>query len=162
MKKSKRIGIVWLAVLFAVTATLIHAPKYLRKPEGEILKTAVTRTQLIGKKYILCKEVAITDADYRLRRNEYGMPSRKLCTVIGTDGEKFVPNLPFSGEFYHAFNTYVFYVEDKREYEDENDGEKMVEYVVTGWDLLWPIRHSDSPTFKSWWYVTEEDLCERN
>jgi len=99
----------------------------------EIAMTAVRRRELRGKNYIVCKWEAITGYNYQLIRDENGRRTNKLCLITGSSPEsEIIYDLLISN------NTYVLYVVEKKPY--HFDGEIGVEYVVDGWDVLYPVK----------------------
>jgi len=122
----------------------------------EIVKRAVRKIDLTGEKYIVGKYVAITGYNYRLVRNEEGMFSRKLVRVTGLG---ILPEHEVNYDFLTAGNSFVLYVTEKKEYYDEELGEKIVEYVVCGWNVLYPVKH-DSPITTLPCYILKSDFYD--
>ena len=109
--------------------------------ESEIVKTAVNEGDLSGKKYIICEREATTGFSWRLIRDENGQPSRKCCIITGEDPYE---ELNVNGNFWFADNRFVFYVVDQKWHEDESIGDHT-EYIVSGWDILYPVDHGLVP-----------------
>jgi len=129
----------------------------LNMPNVTILKTAIKKGKLSGKRYILCKEAWVTGFNWILIRNEMGIRTKKYCNIIG-------PN-PFDDfalkyEFRLGKNTFIFYVEEKNTYYSEELGQNVTEYVATGWDILYPVQHDEY--FYEFWnksrFITEDDV----
>ena len=131
----------------------------LNKSDTAILKTSVKKSQLIGKSYILCKEAWVTGFNWILIRNEYGIITDKYCNVIGANPfEEFA----FRYEFRLAKNTFIFYVEEKNVYYSKELAQNVTEYLVTGWDILYPVKHDDYfyGFFNKNRFITEDDVLK--
>jgi len=119
----------------------------------DIAKTAVKRRELGGKEYIICKWEATTGYNYQLIRDENGRRSRKYCLVNGPN-----PEIEATYDFLIADNKYVLYVVEKKDYIFE--GENSVEYIVDGWDVLYPVKR-DTLINIAPKYVLMGDLSEQ-
>ncbi|MCL1917964.1 MAG: hypothetical protein FWG14_06565 [Peptococcaceae bacterium] len=123
-----------------------------------ILKTAIKEKELSDRRYILCQRVRITGFDWELIKNEDGKKTNELCNVVGASP---FSEYPFRHEFVIANNTYIFYVEEKNVVYSEEIKEDEIIYVVTGWDILYPVKHSEFfgfDLFKTKKYITPDDL----
>jgi hypothetical protein len=121
-----------------------------------ILKTAVKKSDLRGKSYILCQHEMVTGFDWIVIKNEFGKRTNEYCNIIGADpfGEL---NLRY--EFVMADNVFVFYITEKRKYYCEKMNMNMLEYVVTGWDILYPVKRGElSDLFRRSKHITEDDV----
>jgi len=98
-----------------------------------IAKTAVKRRELRGKEYIICKWEATTGYNFQLIQDENGRRSNKLCLVTGPN-----PENELIYDFLIANNTYVLFIIEKKPY--HFDGAICVEYIVDGWDVLYPVK----------------------
>lgn len=110
----------------------------------EIIKTSVTKKEISDKKYILCQRIRVTGFDWMVIQTEDGTKTREFCNIIGSDPYE---ELNLNYEFFMADNTFVFYVEERKAYYSEEMKLDMVEYVVTGWDVLYPVKHGDLSGF---------------
>ena len=117
----------------------------------EIHKEAVFCKNLKNESFIICKWVRITGFNFGLIKNEYGMSVREYVVVSGIDIES-----ELSYEFLTAGNSFVFYVVEKREYFSEELGENCTEYIVSGWDVLYPVKHN-SPLTRVPKYILKND-----
>jgi len=159
-----KILIVKKTVMYFITAALIFiigavsgASFYMKNiytPET-ILKTAVTKNELFDKNYILCKAAATTGFAWRMVKDEDGKKTSIYCNIIGANP---FDELNLHGEFGWADNTFVFYIEEKKMIYSEATKQDEVEYIVTGWDILYPIKHSNFvDLFSSKKYITSRD-----
>ena len=122
----------------------------------DILRTAVKESELKNEKYILCQQKIVTGFHWLLIKNEDGEKVYEFINIVGpTPGE-----LKLRYEFEMAQNTFVFYVEEKRMVYSEATKQYEIEYVVTGWDVLYPVKHGDLllfDLFGSKKYITKKD-----
>ena len=123
------------------------------KTDERIIKVAVTAKDLQRGNYIVCKWVRMTGFNYVLERNEYYIRIKKHVIISGVDLEN-----ELSYEFMTAGNSFVFYVVEKKEYYSEDLGD-CTEYIVDGWDVLYPVKHH-SPITTIPRYIVESD-CYR-
>ena len=121
----------------------------------EILKTAVKENKLKSEKYILCKQYRVTGFDWLLIKDEEGEKVHELINIVGpTPGE-----LGLKYEFEIAYNTFVFYVKEKKMVYSEATRQDEIEYVATGWDILYPVKHGNFPNIiSSNKYITSKDV----
>jgi len=146
-----------ILIVIIITAGAIFFMKNLHTP-GNAIKAAVVESELYGQDYILCKRARVTGFDWILIKNEDGKKTHEYCNIIGPTPFR---ELKLEHEFVMANNTFVFYIEEKREYYSEELSVVVLEYVVTGWDVLYPVKHSDFflfDLFGSKKYITENDL----
>lgn len=126
-------------------------------PFGTVNKDEIVKRTLhkheIENEYIIGNWVAQTGYDYRLIRNEKGEFSRKLVRVTGV-----TPKVTYE---FLTINTFILYVEEKKEYYDTELGENVVEYVVNGWDVLYPAKHDDTPITSIPKYVLKRDISNK-
>ena len=122
----------------------------------EILKTAVKGNELKNENYILCKEAWVTGFDWRMIRDEDGKKTSIFCNIIGANP---FSELKLRYEFSLCDNTFIFYIEEKGMAYSEATNQDEIEYVVTGWDILYPIKHNDFiDFFSSKKYITSKDV----
>ena len=146
-----------IAAVFILAAGVILYMKNINTPENAT-RAAVFETELTRQDYILCKKASVTGFHWILIKDEDGKKTREYCNVVGPTPFK---ELELRYDFVMADNTFVFYIEGKRVYYSEEIGLDVLEYVVTGWDVLYPVRHSDLflfDLFGSKKYITENDL----
>ena len=121
----------------------------------DIQRSAVKENQLIGKRYILCNAERVTGFDWLLVKDENGNSVNELCNISGVN---LFEELPIKYELEMA-NTFVFYVAEKRMVFSEALGQDAIEYVVTGWDILYPIKRGNPlDLFSTKKYISEDDL----
>jgi len=127
-------------------------------PDG-VIREAVRRSDLTDRNYILCRRERTTGFDWIMIRDEHGRRVNELINIAGP--------VPWDIGLYHGFvmanNTYVFYVEEVRKVHSEAINEYSFEYVVSDWDILYPIRRESLPLemfCQSWRFITEDDLHE--
>ena len=126
---------IFLAIL-AAFALLLTVREYCVPPE-QIVKEAVKKSSVSGE-YILCQRARTTGFDWHVTdAGEIGNDG-EFCRIVGAD--PFL-ELPLHYDFAMADNTFVFYVESRREYYSEEMRQPIVEYTVSGWDILYPVRH---------------------
>jgi len=119
----------------------------------EIIKKTVKNRDLIGKKYIVCKWVRTTGYNYQLIRDENGIRRfNTYCKVTGIS-----PEDELIYEMLISNNTYILYVVEKRQYKEM----KGIEYIVDGWDVLYPAKRDELFNFSSE-YILKNDLNEYN
>ena len=129
-----------LITAIALVVTVIGASVYMKNfyvPET-VLKTAVKESELPANSYILCKVERTTGFDWLLLKNEHGDKTNELCNISGASP---FADFRFRYEFEMSGSTFVFYVEEKRMVYSEATGQDEVEYIVTGWDILYPVKH---------------------
>jgi hypothetical protein len=160
MKKRRSIVILVLTIIVAVPflmlMVLIGIALYKNPTILKPLKTAVKESELVGKNYILGEHVSVTGFDWYLIKDENGEEGKEYFNVIGPNPfEEF----SLSYDFYVSGNIYIFYITKKRRYYSEKMREDMLEYIVTGWDILYPVRRvcPDNIPFINK-YITEYDL----
>ena len=127
----------------------------------ETIKTSVKYESLLDKKNILCITQRTTGFDWILIRDEYGNEDRQSIWITGVA----VPqgDIGLTQDFILGWNTFVFYVEERRVVYCELLRESVIEYVVSGWDVLYPIRRDSANPFNwisSRKYMTEADLAQ--
>lgn len=145
-------------IVIGVLALILGVLFYMRNLNipKTMLITAVKEHELSGESYILCKRARTTGFDWIIVRNENGEKAYELCNIIGPN--PFV-ELELSYEFAMANNTYIFYIEEKKVYYSEETKQDTTEYRVTGWDILYPVKHSDVPIlFGTKKYITKSDI----
>jgi hypothetical protein len=130
--------------------------KNIYTPE-EILKTAVKKSKfnvLTDKKYILCERIVATGFDWFMIQDEYGEKSTTACIIIGVDPFR---ELNLNTDFIFGDNKYIFYIKEKNTYYSDEMRMEILEYVVTDWDILYPIKRSFLDFFASKKYITAKD-----
>ena len=120
--------------------------------DDEIVKKTLKGYE-IKDKCIIGDWVAVTGYDYILIRNEKGEFSRKYVRLTGN-----TPNVTYE---FITINTFILYVEEKKEYYDTEINENVVEYVVSDWDVLYPAKHDDTPVTSIPNYVLKRDINDK-
>ena len=119
--------------------------------DDEIVKKALSPREINDEKYIIGEWVAITGYNYRLSKDENGKRTKKLCRVTGA-----TPESEITYDFLTTGNSFIMYVIEIKQYYDPNFSEEITEYVVDGWDVLYPAKH-DSPITTIPRYILESD-----
>ena len=128
------------------------------KTEDELIeRRALRRTDLKDKEYIICKYVATTGYNFELIQDENGKRTpwfivKRLCRVTGSG---FVGAVTY--DFLISGNSIIFYVVEKKQYYDPDMMENVIEYVVDGWDVLYPVKR-DTMFNAAPKYVLKSDL----
>ena len=100
-----------------------------------IVKEAVRGNAINADMYILCKWARTTGFSHVMIRDENGAREDIPILVTGT-----IPDNELSYEVLISDNTYILYVVDVKHYYSEEIEDIMTEYVVDGWDILYPIK----------------------
>ena len=120
------------------------------------VKTAVRRSDLPKDgNYIICDWKWVTGYNWYVSSSEGMGKKGTWCNIIGPS--------PYDLDLYYEFtisrNKYVFYVTDVQEYYSEEMSLHMVDYTVSGWDILYPVRRESMLTFlKPPGHIIENDL----
>ena len=154
-KLKKHIGKI---ILIAATLLIAGLSLYLSnfyKPDG-ILKTAVRERELSDENYVLCKRMVTTGFDWVMVKDEDGNKTYTFCNISGVSP---FADLNLNADFVFGNNTYVLYFEEKEMVYSEASGKDELEFVVTGWDILLPIkRNTLLDLFCTSKYITKNDL----
>lgn len=142
-KKILHFAIIIFILLYSLIQGVLFYMGNLYIPNATILRTAIKEKDLFGKQYILCKVERTTGFDWRVIKNEAGMRTIDLCNVIGSNPFE----LGLTYEFELADNTFIFYVEKKNTYYSDELAQEVIEYVATGWDILYPVKHDEYTNF---------------
>ena len=148
-------------ILLAILAALVlfFTVREHMVPANQIVKEAVKKTSLSGD-YILCQRARTTGFDWHVTDAGKIGNDGEFCRIVGADPFR---ELSFHYEFFMADNTFVFYVESRREYYSEEMRQQIVEYTVSGWDILYPVRHAPVlGIVKSPKYILISDLVRGN
>ena len=141
-------------VILALIVGVIFFMRNFYTPDN-VIRTAVKESELSGQNYILCKSVIVTGFDWVLIKNEDGKKTNELCNIVGPTPFK---ELKLDADFVWAQNTYIFYVVEKRMVYSEVTKQEEVEYLVAGWDILYPVKHGFPYFLSPKKYITEKDL----
>ena len=135
----------WIAAIFLVIALILYISTSLAIYDeivtpgtfkSDIVKKAVALKDLEGKQYIICDWVQVTGANYYIIQDENGnQPEDPYCVVTGACPEK-----ELSYDFM-VFNKFVIYYSEKKPV--DFDGIDTIEYIATGWDVLYRIKHGN-------------------
>lgn len=150
-------GFVMTIFLIIVAAVFM----YVRYVQGsvQITRTAVFKDD-IDVPYILCKHERVTGFDWRIVDGNANNGTDIYCNINGADP---FSELNLKYDFRIAGNTYVFYVTNRTEYYDKDLKETAVEYTVSGWDILYPVRHGTIfGLLMSHKYIVESDLVKES
>jgi hypothetical protein len=149
MKKALLILASIIAMIFILIFIYL---RYIRVPD-HIMKTAVTQSSLIGKNYVICRRARVTGFDWLVITDNNGM-KYEYCNIIGANP---FSELNLSDDFVFSDNRYVFYIIEKRVYYSEELHEDCLEFVVSGWDILYPVNHGILNLLNSPKYITLAD-----
>ena len=122
----------------------IHTPQ-------NIIRTARKENELTEGSYILARLYRVTGFDWMLIQNENG---ESVIEHINITGANPFTELRLSYEFEMGHNTFIFYIEERIERYSLGFGD-VIEYVVTGWDILYPVRRVNFISPRR--YITEAD-----
>jgi len=122
------------------------------------VKQALRHNDITSTSYILCKEARVTGFDWMLIQNEDNENMQEFCNIIGPNPFE---DLDLSYEFSMAQNTFIFYIEERREYYSEELKQDCIEYIVSGWDILYPVKHAAlSGTFEPNTCIIDSDISK--
>jgi hypothetical protein len=155
MSKRRLIFVVVALIVLGITGVSLYM-RNIHQPNTAI-REAVKEKDIIDSKYILCKMAATTGFDWLMIKDENGMNTHAYCNIVG---EMPFDELVFTRDFSLANNTFIFYIEERKDVYCELNQQDEIEYVVTGWDILYPVRHSEMfflNLFNSKRYITEKD-----
>ena len=145
----------FIIVLALIITGVSHYMKRIYIPKT-VLRTAIKESELVDKKYILCKEAVTTGFKWIMVKDEDGQQTQTYCNVVGA--QPFV-DFKLKHEFRLAYNTFVFYVEEIMMVYSEATKQEEPQYIVTGWDILYPVKHNSFiDLISSKRYITENDL----
>jgi hypothetical protein len=123
-----------------------------------IIRQAIKESELAEGGYILCKRERVTGFHFSVIKNEKGEKVQEYCNIIGPSPFN---DFDFRHNFVMADNTYIFYVEAKNMVYSEVTKQEEIEYTVTGWDILYPVKHSDFVIIDMFYpkkYIVEADV----
>lgn len=136
--RQKKLTKIILFCIMALILTITGVSFYMKNiytPEM-ILRAAIKESELVDKRYILCKEAVTTGFEWIMIRNEDGQKTKAYCNIIGAQP---FDDYKLKHEFHLAYNTFVFYVEEKNMVYSEITKQDEIEYAVTDWDVLYPV-----------------------
>jgi len=138
-----------IAIIIVLVLLLVFAPR-------GIIMVAVDKEEIEPAKYVICRPSMTTGADWVALEDDRGEVN-EMCYIRGS---KPFGGLALSGDITRAENMYVFYVEEKRRVYCELADAEVLEYVVSNWDILYPIKR-DLVFFeflRSKRYITHRDI----
>ena len=145
---------VFIFIFIAIVLLLLFIDRSIWITEP-IVKKSVLKKELDGT-YILCQRERVTGFDWRVVSGYDSRIQNEYCNISGSNP---LEELSLKYDFLIANNTYVFYVEERKEYYSEKMHEMVVEYVVSDWEILYPVRHGTiEGLLKSPNYILESDL----
>ena len=107
--------------------------------------------------YILAKMIRTTGYDWELVEEDYKQSQYRLfCNIRGPNPD----DLHLEYIFWSCDNTYVFYVLECREYFNEEANELSLEYIVSGWDILYPVNRGGFGLLRTNKHITSKDIAE--
>lgn len=127
---------------------------YINEPT---IKQAITKNELkdLGKDYIICERIRTTGYDWCVVGSNNIDNINEYCNIKDVDP---FSELDLEYEFVISNNKYVFYVDEKTTYYSEEMHQQCVEYAVSGWDILYPIKREEIfDFFKTSRYIVESD-----
>jgi len=151
MKKMIVIAIVTASLILVFLGVYIHYA-YIYIPDN-ILREARREYELTEERYILCRLYRVTGFDWLVIQNEKGEEAQEFINISGANP---IAELMLSYEFEMGDNIFIFYIEGRIDGYSEEMNQNIVEYIATGWDILYPIRR---PAFISpRRYITRADV----
>ena len=155
-KAMKKVIIAFVVVV--VVAAVIGVSFYMRniRTPDNVVRAAVREGEFSGK-YIICSRADTTGFDWFVEKDEYGDKTDVFCNIYGPTP---FSELRFKPEFNEdVINSFVFYIDAKTVYYSEELNEDVTEYTVSGWDILYPVKHGGVfGMFGPREYITEDDL----
>lgn len=151
----KKLILVLISSLIAIGLVLLGVRFYIANvyTPGNILRVARKESELAEGSYILCQPARVTGFSWLLIQNENGEEVQELINITGAD--PFI-ELNLSYEFRMGRNTFIFYIEERIDGFSEEMGLGTVEYVVTDWDILYPVKRVTF--FSPRRYIIETDM----
>ena len=148
-----------IAVIIFIIGAISGVSFFMRNiytPET-IIKTAIKKSELNDlsvKKYILCKRAVTTGFDWLMIKDEDSKKTSTFCNIIGVN-----PFTDLNLNLGWVDNTFIFYIEKKKMIYSEATKKDELEYVVTGWDILYPVKRDELfDLFNSKKYITSRDV----
>lgn len=119
-----------------------------------IIKEAV-HMDYPGDNVIWCKPIKTTGFDWEVVAGD----ENRCCNIKGPDP---MNDIPFKYDFEISDNIYIFYVKEKTYDPEYFVGGENLEYTVSGWDILYPVKRGNMITgiFKSQRYILKSDLMK--
>ena len=151
MKKMIVIATVTVSIILVFLGVYLYYA-YIYTPEN-ILREARKESEITEERYILCRLDRVTGFDWLVIQDESGEEAREFINITGANP---IGELMLSYEFEMGDNVFIFYVEERIDGYSEEMGQNTVEYVVTGWDILYPVRRF--AFFSPRRYIVETDV----
>jgi hypothetical protein len=99
--------------------------------------------------------VRVTGYSWQIVMDETGNVKPIYCIITDVDPER---ELRLRYEFMTANNRFIFYPIERKEYYSEELRESIVEYVVSDWDILYPVKHGNTrDILPVSWHITKTD-----
>ena len=152
MNKSKRAAL-FICIALPVIVFVLFSALSLSQP---IVKTAIRKNRLPeNEEYVICRWTQTTGYNWIISSSKGLGEKHTFCRINGPTPL----DLDLKYDFLISSNKYVFYVTDVREYYSDELHEDVIEYTVSGWDILYPVRRESMITFlKTPKYILESDL----
>jgi len=153
VKKMIIVATVIISIVLLLLGVLFYFA-YIHAPEN-ILRVARKESELEEGSYILCQGARVTGYSWILIQDENGDEVRDFINIMGVDP---IAELNLSYEFEMGHNTFIFYVDERIVSYSEFLGEDTIEYMVTGWDILYPVRRVPYTLISPRRYILETDM----
>lgn len=152
--KGKKFYITISFVLVFLASSLLYSK--LSAESLTIVRHAVKMSSLPENgDYIICTWTQTTGYNWVISSSKGLGEEHAFCLISGPTPLDL--NLKY--DFLISNNKYVFYVSNTREYYSSERQEDVIEYTVSGWDVLYPVRRESMITLlKNPKYILENDL----
>ena len=154
-----RLSIVFIIIFIVIIILTIVRARALDSQDS--IKMAINISDIPpSEDYIIAKMTWVTGFDWELADEDHNLSKYKgiYCNIKGP-----TPNdLILRYDFQISGNTYVFYVEERREFFDEEMNEPSLEYIVSGWDILYPVKHGVGDLLRTSWHITSKDIYDES
>ena len=171
-KKRMLITLSGIVIVAAITLSLLACWFWIEPADS--LKPAISRGEISGSNYIICKRVAVTGFHWKVVEGGDASIENGYCNIVEESSfekidfdprywgsghyESPVDGLNLGVEFWAADNTFVFYINDVHTYYSEEMKETITVYSASGWDILSPVKHGRIGSFfESKAYITTKD-----
>ena len=137
--KNNRTKKIMLGALCALLVVILYGIglNCVEKMLGPV-KEAVFPWEIEDRPYVICQPVLTTGFEWFMTVDGEGEDDGGYCVITGANP---TAELGLNYPFCVSKNNYIFYVEEKKEYCLEGDDGVYTEYIVSGWDILYPVRH---------------------
>lgn len=153
----KEVFLVIIVVFMVLLIVATIATREIITP-NESLKAAVYNNKIRISHYIICNIARVTGYEWQIIYDSAEIDDHRYCNIINIDP---ITELNLSYDFLTMNNSFVFYVDERMEYYSEELKENVITFSVTGWDILYPVKHSPfTGFFKSRRHILPSDCLE--